>query len=109
VGSNTNRQGDYRRVEKLVANLIEREGLTPPPAYELRGEILREVDTDKRLEESAEIAIRYACALIQRTWTKQTAESKLPDAYREQPVEPHYYRTRPGLNKSLIGDFESYD
>ena len=109
MGNNTNRQGDYRRVEKLVANLIEREGLTPPPAYELRGEILREVDTDKRLEESAEIAIRYACALIQRTWTRQVAESKLPDAYREQPVEPHHYRTPPGLSKSLIGDFETYD
>ena len=105
-----NRSNTNRPINRLIDDVIDREGLTPPPFYEHRREILIEVDKDSRLESVADEIIRYGSWLVRKTWDARLQRQKLAEAYRsDEPVEPHYYRTPPGLSKSLIGDFETYD
>ena len=105
-----NRSNTNRPINRLIDDVIDREGLTPPPCYEHRREILIEVDKDSRLESVADEIIRYGAWLVRKTWDARLQRQKLAEAYRsDEPVEPHYYRTPPGLSKSLIGDFETYD
>lgn len=105
-----NRSNTNRPINRLIDDVIDREGLTPPPCYEHRREILIEVDKDSRLESVADEIIRYGSWLVRKTWDDRLQKQKLAHAYRsDEPVEPHYYRTPPGFAKSLIGDFETYD
>jgi len=96
---------DRRKRNRQIANLIRSQGIEVPPEYELRGEILADVQKDAKLERAADVAIRFACQLIQSTWSEQEEQSRRNSTYRTRYAAPCSYTVQKAP-RSRTPDYE---